>query len=125
MWEDYKKLTHKGKKSFFATTEAPEAVKLQSFVQLETSFKAQIAAKQKCSVVIDGDIVSKIIVDLLLLPQARIEQQGGNRGKVHDDPEVSYASPLSIELSDGEEDDDRGAELPSTYPYAHWKRKGS
>jgi hypothetical protein len=47
MWEDYKKLTHKGKKSFFATTEAPEAVKLQSFVQLETSFKAQIAAKQK------------------------------------------------------------------------------
>jgi hypothetical protein len=24
MWEDYKKLTHKGKKSFFAITEAPE-----------------------------------------------------------------------------------------------------
>ena len=32
MWKDYKKLTHKGKKSFFATTETPEAVNVQSFV---------------------------------------------------------------------------------------------
>ena len=94
MWEDYKKLTHEGKKSFFATTEAPETVNLRSFVQPEASFKAQIIAKQKCSFVIDGDIVSKIIVDFLsMTPLARIEQQGGNLGEVQDDPEVSNASP--------------------------------
>jgi len=120
MWEDYKKLTHEGKKSFFATTEAPEAVNLRSFVQPEASFKAQIIAKQKCSFVIDGDIVSKIIVDLLMSPPARIEQEGGNLGEVHDDPEVSNASPLSIELS---EDDDSGDELPHTDHYATLERK--
>jgi hypothetical protein len=125
MWEEYKKLTHEGKKSFFATTEAPEAVNLQSFVQPEARFKAQIIAKQKSSFVIDGDIVSKIIVDLfIMLPPARIKQQGGNlQGKIHDDPEVSIASPLSIQVSDGEEDDDSGDELPRTDRYATLERK--
>ena len=125
MWEDYQKLRHEGKKSFFAMTEAPEAVHLRSFVQPEASFKAQIIAKQKFSFIIDDDIVSKIIVDLLIMsPPARIEQQGGNLlGKVHDDPEVSIASPLSIELSDSEEDDDSGDKLPSTDPYATLERK--
>jgi hypothetical protein len=67
MWEEYKKLTHEEKKSFFVTTKAPsKAVNLQSFAQAEASVNAQIIAKQKCSFVIDGDIVSKIIVDLLL-----------------------------------------------------------
>ena len=59
MWEEYKKLTHEEKKSFFAATEAPQAVNLRSFVQPEASVKAQIIAKQKCSFVIDGDIVAK------------------------------------------------------------------
>jgi hypothetical protein len=122
-WEDYKKLTHEAKKSFSATIEAPETVNLRSFVQPEASFKAQIIAKQKCSFVIDGDIVSKIIVDLLMTPLARIEQQGGNLGEVQDDPEVSNASPLSKELSDSEEDDDCGDELPNTDHYATLERK--
>ena len=59
MWEDYKKRTNEEKKSFFTTSEAPEAVNLRSFVQPEASIKAQVIAKQKCFFVIDGDIISK------------------------------------------------------------------
>jgi hypothetical protein len=44
--------------------------------------------------------VSKIIVDLLMTPPARIKQEGGNVGKVHDDPKVSNTSQSSMELSE-------------------------
>jgi hypothetical protein len=40
-------------------SDAPEAVNLRSFVQPEASVKAQLFAKQKCSFVIDGEIISK------------------------------------------------------------------
>jgi hypothetical protein len=118
MWEEYKKLTHEEKKSFFAATEAPEAVNLRSFVQPEASVKAQIIAKQKCSFVIDGDIVAKIIVDLLLTP-ARIE--GGDAEA--DDVDISSASPSSIALSEGEEGDDRSDELLNSDRFATLEKK--
>ena len=66
MWDDYKKLSSAEKRCYFAATESPERVNLRSFVQPEASVKAKIIAKQKCSFVIDGDIVSKIIMDSLL-----------------------------------------------------------
>ena len=109
MWEEYKKLTHEEKKSFFATIKAPEAVNLRSFAQPEASVKAQIIAKQKCSFVIDGDIAAKIIVDLPLT-QARIE--GGDADV--NDADVSSASSSSNELSEGEKSDDRSDELPNS-----------
>ena len=68
MWDNYKKLSSAEKRCYFAATESPERVNLRSFVQPEASVKAQIIAKQKCSYVIDGNIVSKIIMDLLLMP---------------------------------------------------------
>ena len=50
-----------------------------------------IAKHNKCSFVIDRDIVSKIIVDLLLTPAARTE--GGDADEVDNDPaDVSNAS---------------------------------
>ena len=93
---------------------------IRSFVQTEASVKAHIIAKQKCSFVIDGDIVAKIIADLLLTP-ARIE---GGDAKV-DDADVSSASPSSIALSEGEEGDDRSHELPNSDYLQCWKRKES
>ncbi|KAI2492556.1 hypothetical protein MHU86_22007 [Fragilaria crotonensis] len=66
--EEYRKLAPAEKVHFFAVTESPERVNLRSFVQPEASLKAQIIAKQKCSFVIDGDIVSKLILELLLTP---------------------------------------------------------
>ena len=115
MWEEYKKLTHEEKKSFFVTTEAPEAVNLRSFVQPEASVKAKIIAKQKCSFVIDGDIVSKIIADLLLTPAARTTEGGDDADEVlDDDPDVSNASSLSsVARSEGEEGNDNTDELPT------------
>jgi hypothetical protein len=44
MWKDYNKLMNEEKKSFFTTSEAPEAVNLRSFVQPEASVKAQVIA---------------------------------------------------------------------------------
>ncbi|KAI2500519.1 hypothetical protein MHU86_13943 [Fragilaria crotonensis] len=113
MWEEYKKLTRR-KKSFFVTTEAPEAVNLRSFVQPEASVKAKIIAKQKCSFVIDGDIVSKIIADLLLTPAARTTEGGDADEVLDDDPDVSNASSLSsVARSEGEEGNDNTDELPT------------
>jgi hypothetical protein len=118
MWEEFKKLKHEEKKTFLATTEAPEAVNLRSFVQPKARVKAQIIAKQKCSFVIDGDIVAKIIADLLLTP-ARIE---GGDAKV-DDADVSSASPSSIALSEGEEGNDRSDELPNSDHFTMLEKK--
>ncbi len=118
MWAEYKKIAHEEKKSFFATIEAPEAVNLRSSVPPEASVKAQIIAKRKCSFVIDGDILAKISVDLLLTP-ARIE---GGDAEV-DDVDISSASPSSIALSVGEEGDDRSDELPNSDHFAMLEKK--
>ncbi len=119
IWEEYKKLRHEEKKSFCATTEAPKAVSLWSFVQPKVSVKAQMIAKQKCSCVIDGDIVANIIVDLLLTP-ARIE---GGDAEVDDNADVSSASPSSIALLEGEEVDDRSDELPKSDHFAMLEKR--
>ena len=100
MWEEYKKLTNEEKKAYFVTSETPEPVNLRSFVQPEGSVKAQIIAKQKCSFIIDGDIISKIIIDLLIT-LTRIRQ-----GDVDHDNNSSGSEPLiSVLLSDGGEED--------------------
>ena len=83
MWEDYKKLSSAEKRCYFAATESPERVNLRSFVQPEASVKAQIIAKQKCSFVINGDIVSKRIMDLLLMPF----EEGGQEDVLDEDEE--------------------------------------
>ena len=85
MWEDcYKKLSCSAeKRCYFAATESPERVNLPSFLQPEARVKAQIIAKQKCSFVIAGDIVSKIIVDLLLMPF----EEGGQQDVLDEDEE--------------------------------------
>ena len=81
-------------------SEAPEAVNLRSFVQPEASVKVQVIAKQKCSIVIDGDIVSKIIVDLLLTTPTRI--RGGEKANLEVNSTAGGSPPASILLSDGE-----------------------
>jgi hypothetical protein len=118
MWEEFKKLTHGEKETFLATNEVPEVVNLRSFVKPKPSVKAQIIAKQKSSFVIDGDIVAKNIVDLLLKP-ARIE---GGDAKV-DDADISSASPSSIALLEREEGDDRSDELHNSDHFAMLEKK--
>ena len=44
--------------------------------------------------------MSKIVVVLLMTPPAWIKQEGGNVGKVQDDPKVSNTSLSSMELSE-------------------------
>ena len=88
--EDYKKLSSAEKRCYFAATESPERVNLRSFVQPEASVKAQIIAKQKCSFAIDGDIVSKIIMDFLLMPFKE-----GGQDVLDDDEEEQEESALA------------------------------
>ena len=64
---------------------------LRSFVQPEASVKAQIIAKQKCSYVIDGNIVSKIIMDLLLMPF-----EEGGQDVLDEDDEVQEESDAGM-----------------------------
>jgi hypothetical protein len=94
-------------------------VNLRPFVQPKASVKVQIIAKQKCSFVIGGDIVAKIIVNLLLTP-ARIE---GGDTEVDDDADASSASASSIALSEGEEGDGRSDERPNSDHFAILEKK--
>ncbi|KAI2494553.1 hypothetical protein MHU86_19968 [Fragilaria crotonensis] len=119
MWAEYKKLTNEEKKAYFVTSEAPEAVNLQSFVQPEGSVKAQIIAKQKCSFIIDGDIISKIIIDLLTMTPARI--RGGDE-EVEDNSTGSEL-PESVLLSDGDEDEDNSDNLNNAEVIASLEKK--
>ena len=78
IWEEYKNLSSAEKKTYLATFESPEVVTLRSFKQPEASTTAKIIAKQKCSFVIDADIVTKVIVDLLLTPPPPRTQGGSD-----------------------------------------------
>ena len=99
MWEEYRNLSTVEKRSYFASSESPEAVTLRSFVQPEASIKAKIIAKQKCSFIIDADILTKVIVDLLLaLPPPRT--QGGTS-----DGDLTEASATAAALLLSEEED--------------------
>ena len=70
---------------------------LLSFIQPEASIKTKIIAKQKCSFVIDADIVTKVIVDLLLTPPPP-RTQGGS------DEDLLEASATAALLLSEEED---------------------
>lgn len=116
MWEEYRKLAHAEKIHFFAVTESPERVNLRSFVQPEASLKAQIIAKQKCSFVIDGDIVSKLILELLLTPTIE------GRQDVLDEGSASASSNSAI-LPEEESDGGSDNEFTNTELYATLEKK--
>ena len=121
MLEECKKLTHDEKKSVFATTEAPEAINLRSFMQPEASFKAQVIAAQKCSFFIDGDIASKIIVDLLTA-LARIES-GDAEVEGYPDESANSASISSLALLDGKNGNSSSDELADRDHFAMLEKK--
>ncbi|KAI2490908.1 hypothetical protein MHU86_23673 [Fragilaria crotonensis] len=116
MWEEYRKLAPAEKVHFFAVTESPERVNLRSFVQPEASLKAQIIAKQKCSFVIDGDIVSKLILELLLTPTIE------GRQDVLDEGSASASSNSAI-LPEEESDGGSDNEFTNTELYATLEKK--
>jgi hypothetical protein len=125
MWwdEDYEKLTNEEKKFFFNMSKAPEAVNLRLYVQPEASVKAQVVAKQKCSFVIDGDIISKIIVDLLLITPTRI--RGGDEADLEENSTTGDSPPAYILLSDGEKEINSSNDLNNIQGIASLEKKKS
>lgn len=94
----------------------------RSFVQSEASVKAQIIAKQKCSFVIDGDIVSKIIMDLLTMP---FEERRG-QGVLDDDEEQeesASASGVAVLPEGGGDGNGSNEETADMTVMQHWKRE--
>ncbi len=102
------------KKCYFAATESPERVNLRSIVQPEASLKAQIIAKQKCSFVIDGEIMSKIIMGLLLTPLE------GRQDVLDDEGSASASDSAILPERDGASSDD---EFTSTELHATLEKK--
>ena len=98
MWERYKVLNDLQKGSFFKTNTAhPEAVTMRSFVRpAEANPRARIASKQKCSFVIDSDIVTDIIGDLLFDP----DEEAG------DDEDEELAKERALKMFKKENEDD-------------------
>ena len=84
---------------------------LRSFVQPEASVKAQIIAKQKCSFVIDGDIVSKIIMDLLLMPF----EEGGKDVLDEDEEQEESEAGMTVHTEIDRLKEDSGTKTGSPY----------
>jgi hypothetical protein len=63
-WEIYQGLQNEEQTHFFTREEKPEAVAMRSFVQLGTTMKARILAKQKSIYLVDLDVIEQLIGDL-------------------------------------------------------------
>jgi hypothetical protein len=80
-------------------------------------------AKQKCSFIIDGDIISKIIVDLLLTTPTRI--RGGDEADLEVNSTAGGSPPASILLSDEEEENNSRNDSNNIQAIASLEKKKS
>ena len=64
-FDEYTRLTYDEKQTYFGEGEAKESINMKAFVQLSCSAHSRGLSKQSIQFVIDEQIVSKLISDLL------------------------------------------------------------